>query len=101
MRSPRPGASSGAASGVSCSVSGEPVTPPTRPSQHRRTDPPPGGARVADTILSGSDLDLVELALTAGGLDLLPAEDAVLTDAERTPVARLAADGTLTPLRPL
>ena len=52
---------------------------------------------MAELPASGTDLDLVELALTVG-LTLGPGSSAVLTDPERTPVAERAADGTLAPL---
>jgi sulfate adenylyltransferase len=55
---------------------------------------------MAETVVSGADLDLVELALTVG-LTLRPSVVSTLTDSERTPVAELAADGALTALRPL
>jgi sulfate adenylyltransferase len=49
---------------------------------------------VAEIAVSGTDLDLVELAL-AGGLALGPATPMTLTDPERTPIADLSADGVL------
>lgn len=53
---------------------------------------------MAETAVSGADLDLVELAL-ATGLAIGPSAPATLMDPERTPIAELAADGSLTPLR--
>ena len=59
------------------------------------------GAAVTGTLaLHGADLDLVELGLTTG-LPLAGAQDVVLTDSERTPVARIGADGALRAERPL
>ena len=55
---------------------------------------------MAEIAVSGADLDLVELGLTTG-LALGPRSAATLTDAERTPVAELAADGSLAALQPL
>ena len=56
---------------------------------------------MAEVSVAGSDLDLVELALTVRGLRLRPSDTMVLTDPELTPVALLSADGTVTPLQPL
>jgi sulfate adenylyltransferase len=58
-------------------------------------DPP-----VAERAVAGADLDLLELALTLR-LDLPGARPGVLTDPERTPIARIDEDGVLTALRPL
>lgn len=55
---------------------------------------------MAEIAVSGADLDLVELVL-ATGLVLAPSVPATLTDPERTPIAEVAADGSLTALRAL
>lgn len=54
---------------------------------------------MADVVLHGADLDLLELALQPGG-PVLVAAAAVFTDPERTPLAELHADGRLSALRP-
>lgn len=55
---------------------------------------------MTERTAAGADLDLLELALTLG-LRLPGAEPGVVTDAERTPIARIEPDGSVTPLRPL
>ncbi|GAA1861831.1 adenylyl-sulfate kinase [Myceligenerans crystallogenes] len=54
-------------------------------------------------VLTDDELDLLELAL-GGAIDRLPYAPAgplTLTDTENTPLAEVAADGTLTPLKPV
>lgn len=53
-----------------------------------------------EVTVGGADLDVVELALTVGGLRL-GSGPAVLIDPERTPIAALAGDGSLKALQPL
>ncbi|GAB3174553.1 hypothetical protein GCM10027059_46970 [Myceligenerans halotolerans] len=54
-------------------------------------------------VLTDDELDLLELAL-GGAIDRLPfarSGPAVLTDTENTPLAEVAADGSVTPLKPI
>ncbi|WP_246017881.1 adenylyl-sulfate kinase [Amnibacterium kyonggiense] len=55
---------------------------------------------MTERAVAGADLDLLELALMLG-LRLPGAEAGVLTDAERTPIARIEPDGSVSALRPL
>jgi sulfate adenylyltransferase len=56
---------------------------------------------MVETAVSGADLDLLELALTVGGLPLGGGTATVFLDPELTPVAEIRADGSVAPLRPL
>lgn len=54
-----------------------------------------------DLVVSGADLDLLELALLPGGPRVPLRSSAVLTDPERTPVAEVGQDGGVRAVRPL